>query len=105
MTPVALALAERAVPRYTSYPTAPHFTPAVNAAVYDSWLDALPESVPVSLYIHVPYCAELCLGHAAISGAGARSLSVLSISSIERPLVSGAISQKAQAANAYQKAR
>jgi len=31
MTP-ALALAERAVPRYTSYPTAPHFTPAVDGA-------------------------------------------------------------------------
>ena len=61
MTPVALALAERAVPRYTSYPTAPHFAPAVDAAVYCHWLDALPEAAPVSLYIHVPYCAELCL--------------------------------------------
>jgi oxygen-independent coproporphyrinogen-3 oxidase len=61
MTPVALALAERAVPRYTSYPTAPHFAPAVDAGVYGNWLDALPESAAVTLYIHVPYCAELCL--------------------------------------------
>jgi oxygen-independent coproporphyrinogen III oxidase len=61
MTPVALALAEQAVPRYTSYPTAPHFVPAVDAAVYASWLDALPDDATVSLYIHVPYCAELCL--------------------------------------------
>jgi oxygen-independent coproporphyrinogen III oxidase len=60
MTP-ALALAERAVPRYTSYPTAPHFTPAVDGAVYARWLDALPEEAAVSVYIHVPYCAELCL--------------------------------------------
>ena len=61
MTPAALALAERAVPRYTSYPTAPHFVPAVDAAVYAGWLDALPEGAAISLYIHVPYCAELCL--------------------------------------------
>ena len=26
------------VPRYTSYPTAPHFTPAVGAATYAAWL-------------------------------------------------------------------
>jgi oxygen-independent coproporphyrinogen III oxidase len=61
VTPVALALAERAVPRYTSYPTAPHFTAAVDAAVYAGWLAALPEDAAISLYIHVPYCAELCL--------------------------------------------
>jgi len=61
MTPVTLALAERAVPRYTSYPTAPHFTPAVDAARYAGWLDAVPDDAAVSLYIHVPYCAELCL--------------------------------------------
>jgi oxygen-independent coproporphyrinogen-3 oxidase len=61
MTPFALALAERAVPRYTSYPTAPQFAPAVDAGIYAGWLDALPEHAPISLYIHVPYCAELCL--------------------------------------------
>jgi oxygen-independent coproporphyrinogen-3 oxidase len=61
VTPVSLALAERAVPRYTSYPTAPHFMPAVDGAVYADWLAALPEDAAISLYIHVPYCAELCL--------------------------------------------
>ena len=34
MTPVALALAERKVPRYTSYPTAPQFA----AAAFDAYL-------------------------------------------------------------------
>ena len=38
----ALALAERNVPRYTSYPTAPHFTGAVGADTYANWLAALP---------------------------------------------------------------
>ena len=56
-----LALAERNVPRYTSYPTAPHFTPAVGADCYADWLAALPQDGLLSLYIHVPYCTRLCL--------------------------------------------
>lgn len=55
-----LALAERNVPRYTSYPTAPHFTAAVNGDVYAAWLAALPPRATLSLYIHVPFCTELC---------------------------------------------
>ncbi len=48
------------VPRYTSYPTAPHFSPAVDAAVYGGWLAALPDNAVLSLYLHVPFCAQLC---------------------------------------------
>ena len=49
------------VPRYTSYPTAPHFSEAVGAADYADRLAALsPEDGPVSLYLHIPYCRELC---------------------------------------------
>ena len=33
------------VPRYTSYPTAPHFHTGIKAAEYCEWLGALPESV------------------------------------------------------------
>ncbi len=57
----ALALAERNVPRYTSYPTAPHFTSEVGPAVYAAWLERLPRDASLSLYIHVPFCTELCL--------------------------------------------
>ncbi|MFG1345094.1 oxygen-independent coproporphyrinogen III oxidase [Xanthobacter autotrophicus DSM 431] len=49
------------VPRYTSYPTAPHFSPAVDAATYGAWLAAVPPASRVSVYVHVPFCAELCL--------------------------------------------
>jgi len=56
----SLALAERNVPRYTSYPTAPHFNAAVNGDVYAEWLAALPPQATLSLYIHVPFCTELC---------------------------------------------
>ncbi len=52
---------ERAVPRYTSYPTAPNFSAAVDAGVYRSWLAGLPKETSLSLYLHVPYCHELCL--------------------------------------------
>jgi len=57
----ALVLAEQKVPRYTSYPTAPHFTAAIGPDTYAQWLAALPEAATLSLYIHVPYCKELCL--------------------------------------------
>ena len=49
------------VPRYTSYPTAAEFTPAVGAIDQSRWLRGLDGSEPVSLYLHVPYCRELCL--------------------------------------------
>ena len=49
-----------AVPRYTSYPTAPHFHDGVSAAAYGGWLAALPAEQPVSLYLHVPFCQRMC---------------------------------------------
>jgi oxygen-independent coproporphyrinogen III oxidase len=52
---------DRRLPRYTSYPTAVQFGPAIDAATYERWLAALPADAPVSLYLHVPFCAELCL--------------------------------------------
>jgi len=47
-------------PRYTSYPTAVQFGPQVDEAVYRGWLAELPADDPVSLYVHVPFCARLC---------------------------------------------
>jgi oxygen-independent coproporphyrinogen III oxidase len=49
------------VPRYTSYPTAAEFTPAVAAADQQRWLRNLDTAEAVSVYLHVPYCRELCL--------------------------------------------
>jgi oxygen-independent coproporphyrinogen-3 oxidase len=48
------------VPRYTSYPTAPHFHPGVADAAYREWLAALPDGAGISLYLHIPYCDRLC---------------------------------------------
>ncbi|MGE0649037.1 MAG: oxygen-independent coproporphyrinogen III oxidase [Gammaproteobacteria bacterium] len=56
----ASPLFERAVPRYTSYPTAPHFHAGVGATQYRDWLAAFDPVEPLSLYLHVPFCQELC---------------------------------------------
>ncbi|MBA1157400.1 oxygen-independent coproporphyrinogen III oxidase [Microvirga mediterraneensis] len=61
MKPELIARYDQRVPRYTSYPTAPHFKPDVTAETYASWLAELAPVRPVSLYLHVPFCAELCL--------------------------------------------
>ena len=52
--------AARAVPRYTSYPTAPHFQPDFPPETYRDWLARTPADEPVSLYLHVPYCKQMC---------------------------------------------
>ena len=52
---------DRRIPRYTSYPTAVQFGADVDARSYESWLKALPADALLSIYIHVPFCAELCL--------------------------------------------
>jgi oxygen-independent coproporphyrinogen-3 oxidase len=59
MDPSLLAAYDRPVPRYTSYPTAAQFTPAVGPAEHAAWLRDLNE-VSASLYLHTPFCRELC---------------------------------------------
>lgn len=56
-----LVLAERNVPRYTSYPTAPHFHAGITRDAYGEWLAQLPAQSSLSLYMHVPYCTSICL--------------------------------------------
>jgi oxygen-independent coproporphyrinogen-3 oxidase len=47
-------------PRYTSYPTSPHFHAGIDAETYRQWLARLtPEDVG-SLYFHIPFCQRLC---------------------------------------------
>ena len=46
-------------PRYTSYPTAPHFDPeADHAALAQAWRESSSE---LSLYCHLPFCQVRCL--------------------------------------------
>ena len=55
-----LGLFDARVPRYTSYPTAAHFSDAVGACNHRAWLRALPRDEQISLYVHVPFCRKLC---------------------------------------------
>ena len=52
--------ADRPLPRYTSYPTAPHFAPGMTPERYSEWLGALSADESVSLYLHVPFCRSMC---------------------------------------------
>ena len=48
-------------PRYTSYPTALQFTPEITPAVYaDNARASNSSGLPLSLYVHVPFCQALC---------------------------------------------
>lgn len=55
-----LGLFDTRVPRYTSYPTAPHFTPEIGPGDFARWIRAIPEGSEISLYLHVPFCRRLC---------------------------------------------
>lgn len=48
------------VPRYTSYPTSPHFNDTVDGATYKGWLGELDPKTELSLYFHIPFCDEMC---------------------------------------------
>jgi len=57
--PIPLRYAEARLPRYTSYPTAPHFAPLAECG-YRAWLAGMAPDAALSLYLHVPFCAALC---------------------------------------------
>ncbi len=60
MWPYFPHLLNRPVPRYTSYPTAAEFRADVGAADLAAALDGLPAGALVSLYVHIPFCRDIC---------------------------------------------
>ena len=55
-----LGLFDAKVPRYTSYPTAPHFSNDVGSIFMADWISGIKPGSAMSLYIHVPFCRRLC---------------------------------------------
>jgi oxygen-independent coproporphyrinogen-3 oxidase len=60
MTPRIEKYFSARVPRYTSYPTAPHFSAEVDAKRYETWLSRIDPRSDLSLYLHVPFCRRMC---------------------------------------------
>lgn len=55
-----LAASPASLPRYTSYPTAPHFNAADVTAALAELRQAAAAASAVSAYVHVPFCDRLC---------------------------------------------
>lgn len=70
----ALGLFEARVPRYTSYPTAAVFTPQTGSGFQKQALASLDPDIPVSVYVHIPFCERLCW-FCACHTQGTRTLS------------------------------
>lgn len=88
---------ESRLPRYTSYPTAPRFSPIIGAGTYRDWLANIPKSEPVSLYLHVPFCRSMCWYcgcHTTITQKDAPILDYLTVLKQEIRLVAKAIGQR-----------
>ncbi len=60
------------VPRYTSYPTAVEFHEGVGGPELLKALDAIGLDEPISLYVHIPYCQQICWYCGCNTGAASK---------------------------------
>ena len=89
------------VPRYTSYPTAAEFHDGVGEQHQRLGLAAVTADEPLSLYVHIPYCREICWYCACNTGAANRTQRLakyLDFLSGEIDLVAGALEGRGRVA-------
>ncbi len=60
IAPQTLERYNRPGPRYTSYPTVPYWEKTFGENEYRAALQQLGRDEPLSLYVHLPFCAERC---------------------------------------------
>src|SRR6478736_1804010 len=66
-------LLAKPVPRYTSYPTAAEFHDDIGTDDMAEALDRVVADDAVSLYLHIPYCREICWYCGCNTGAANRA--------------------------------
>lgn len=66
-------LMARPVPRYTSYPTAMEFGEGIGSDAVGRAIADLPAATDVSLYVHIPYCHQICWYCGCNTGAANRT--------------------------------
>jgi len=87
---------EERLPRYTSYPTAAHFTDAVSHRTYGEWLATIQDSQAASLYLHIPFCRSMCWYcgcHTTIARRDAPIVDYLAVLRQEIELVAGRLAR------------
>ncbi|SDD12440.1 oxygen-independent coproporphyrinogen-3 oxidase [Sphingomonas sp. YR710] len=72
MWPYYPDLLDRPVPRYTSYPTAAEFDDSIGLSDQTAAIDMIGVETPISLYVHIPYCQEICWYCGCNTGAANR---------------------------------
>jgi oxygen-independent coproporphyrinogen-3 oxidase len=64
LNPDLLRRYDKPGPRYTSYPTAPHFSPEFGTTEFQRFARETGKCIPprpLSLYVHIPFCSSPCL--------------------------------------------
>jgi oxygen-independent coproporphyrinogen-3 oxidase len=90
---------EARLPRYTSYPTAPLFSPNIGPAQYLDWIRSARPDESTSLYLHIPFCRSMCWYcgcHTTITERDQPILDYLDVLSREIRLVGAARAEQLQ---------
>lgn len=101
MWPYYPELLATSVPRYTSYPTAAEFHEGIGEEAQRAGLHRIGGDEPLSLYVHIPYCREICWYCGCNTGAANRAqrlANYLQRLSQEIDLVAGALQGRGRVA-------